>query len=252
MLCSLASASLWQASGLTVQIVDNVAIESLPSVSGMPLVTVSPSNALFIIFTSGSSGTPKGAIVEHHNFLTTARAQEVGFNMLPSSRVLQFASYQFDASVMEILTTLTVGACVCVPNERAKARSIIDVVNDFRITWTFLTPSVAKLMKPADVPCLQTLILGGEAMTKQNVETWGGHVQLMNGYGPCECTISCSVNPNVRPGMDPGNVGKGLGAVAWITDPDNHDKLAPLGTIGEVSAPSEWRTGSEEVHLSPS
>ncbi len=144
LLSSLATASLWRSSGLHVQVVDNVAMESLPSVSAMPLTAATPSSALYVIFTSGSTVKPKGCVIEHHSFLTCARAQATRGNITHASRILQGASYSFDVSVMEMLTALSVGACICVPSERAKNRSVAEVINDLRITWAFLTPSVAK------------------------------------------------------------------------------------------------------------
>jgi non-ribosomal peptide synthetase component F len=217
-----------------VQIVDNVAIESLPSITTMPKTEVSPNNALYVIFTSGSTGKPKGCVIEHHSFLTCAAAQAARSNISAASRVLQGASYSFDVSVMEMLTALTVGACICIPSEASKSRSVAKVMNDFRITWAFLTPSVAKFIKPSDVPTLKTLVLGGEALTTQSVTTWADGVQLLNGYGPSECTIAASANAQLTTDTDPANIGKALGGTCWIVDPEDHDKLAPLGTIGEV------------------
>ena len=232
-LTSLAQAGLWN-SELQVQVVDEVFLELLPSFANIPESGVTPANALYVIFTSGSTGTPKGCVVQHSNFLTGAQAQAKRASMTAQSRVLQVASYSFDVSILEMVTAMTVGACICVPNERAKSRSIAAVINDMRITWSFLTPSVVKLMKPSDVPNLKTLILGGEALTTHNVETWAEHVQLANGYGPSECSIAAAGNPNLKPTTDPANIGKAVGAVCWITEPDDHNRLAPLGTIGEV------------------
>ncbi|KAK6086190.1 non-ribosomal peptide synthetase protein [Seiridium cupressi] len=233
-LSSLDQAPLWRVSSVRVLVVDNVSIESLPSVAYRPDTGVTPESALYVIFTSGSTGKPKGCVIEHHSFLTCARAQAARSQMTASSRVLQGASYSFDVSVMEMLTALTVGACVCVPNERIKKRSVIDVINDFRITWAFLTPSVVKFIKPTDIPHLKTLILGGEALTTQNIQTWAGHVNLINGYGPTECTIAATANSITNPNEDPANIGTALGGICWITDADDHNKLAPLGTIGEL------------------
>ena len=89
-------------------------------------------------------------------------------------------------------------------------------------------------MKPSDVPCLKTLVLGGEALTRQNVQVWAEHVQLINGYGPSSCTIAASAHSNLTVDTDPANIGKALGGICWIVDPDDHNKLAPMGTIGEV------------------
>lgn len=233
-LASLSQAPLWRGLNMRVLIVDNVSIESLPSVTDVVDTGVKPSNALYLIFTSGSTGEPKGCVIEHHSFLTCAKAQAARSHMTLSSRVLQGASYSFDVSVMEMLTALTVGACVCVPNDSIRKRSVIDVINDFRITWAFLTPSIVKFIKPSNIPHLKTLVLGGEALTRQNIRAWAGHVRLLNGYGPSECTIAASAHAITHADEDPANIGKPLGGICWITDPDDHNKLAPLGSIGEL------------------
>ncbi|KAM7189563.1 hypothetical protein V8F20_010102 [Naviculisporaceae sp. PSN 640] len=240
-LASLDQARLWKGSATPVLVVDSVSIESLSSTgctyeSVAERSGVQPSNALYLIFTSGSTGTPKGCVIEHHSFLTCARAQAERSGMNAQSRVLQGASYSFDVSVMEMLTALTVGACICVPNERIKKRSVVDVINDFRITWAFLTPSIVKFMAPSDVPHLKTLILGGEALTMQNINTWAAvpGVKLINGYGPSECTIAASAHSVTRKDEDPANIGKALGGICWIVEADDWNKLAPLGTVGEL------------------
>jgi amino acid adenylation domain-containing protein len=233
-LASLGQAPLWRGSDMPVLIIDNVSIESLPSSTYKIESNVKPSNAMYLIFTSGSTGEPKGCVIEHHSFLTCARAQAARSHMTLSSRVLQGASYSFDVSVMEMLTALTVGACVCVPNDSIRKRSVVDVINDFRITWAFLTPSIVKFIKPANIPHLKTLVLGGEALTRQNIRAWAGHVRLLNGYGPSECTIAASAHAITHPEEDPANIGKPLGGICWITDAEDHNKLAPLGAVGEL------------------
>ncbi|KAI6365764.1 hypothetical protein MCOR25_005253 [Pyricularia grisea] len=234
-LCSLAQVSLWRSSGLSVQVVDNVSIAALPDAGPeLPITSATLSSALYVIFTSGSTGVPKGCVVEHRAFLHSCQAQARTFNVRPEDRVLQGCPYSFDVSVMEMLTTLLHGACVCVPNERAKNRSMVDVINDFHINWTFLTPSVVRFIEPAEVPTLEKLVLGGEAMTRQNIDIWANKVQLANGYGPTECAISATVNNHITPEMDPANIGKAIGGICWIVDAENHDILAPVGTVGEL------------------
>ncbi|KAI6311408.1 NRPS [Pyricularia oryzae] len=234
-LCSLAQVSLWRSSGLSVQVVDNVSIAALPDAGPeLPITNATMSSSLYVIFTSGSTGVPKGCVIEHRAFLYSCQAQARIFGMRPDHRVLQGCPYSFDVSVMEILTTLLHGACVCVPNERAKNRSMVEVINDFHINWTFLTPSVVKFIDPAEVPTLETLILGGEAMTRQSIDIWAGKVRLINGYGPTECAISAAVNNNITLETDPANIGKAVGGMCWIVEAENHDRLAPVGTVGEL------------------
>ncbi|KAJ3549385.1 hypothetical protein NM208_g528 [Fusarium decemcellulare] len=94
-----------------------------PAVS---LPTVSPA---YVIFTSGTTGKPKGTIVGHSAFCTGATAHGSAMGMTESSRVLQFASHTFDASIMEILTTLIHGGTVCVPNDEERINDIAGAIN---------------------------------------------------------------------------------------------------------------------------
>lgn len=195
---------------------------------GMPIRTTKPSNSLYVIFTSGSTGNPKGCVIEHRSFLTGALAQAAKSSM-PNSRVLQLAAYTFDVSILESLTALIVGACICIPGDEARAEGPTQLMNDFRINWSFLTPSLAKTVNPQDVPGLEVLVLGGEALSKDDVVKWAPHVKLFNGYGPSECSIAATANGPLRITSDPANIGHALGGVCWIVDPSNHDRLVPIG-----------------------
>jgi aryl carrier-like protein len=151
----------------------------------------------------------------------------------PTSRVLQFASYTFDASLVEILTTLMIGGCVCVPNEFDRMNNITTVINQMKIDVALLTPSFAQLIQPSDVPRLSTLILAGEAMSKSHLSMWAGKVNLVNGYGPSECSVAAAVNSKMTSLTNPANIGHRLDR-CWIVDARNHHRLAPIGSVGEL------------------
>jgi non-ribosomal peptide synthetase component F len=214
---------------LATVVVSKDSIEKLPRQTTLPTTTVRPDNILYVIFTSGSTGTPKGCVIEHRSFLSGAMKQAAASSMKPTSRVCQLAAYTFDVSILEQLTALTVGACVCVPGEEARAKGPTFIMNDFNINWCFLTPSLAKMIKPSDVPHLEVLILGGEALSREDVETWASHVQLANGYGPSECSIAATANSRLSFTTDPSNIGYALGGVCWITDANDPNTLVPIG-----------------------
>jgi non-ribosomal peptide synthetase component F len=183
---------LWE-DRMKVCVVDEDSIAKLPVARAPPAVGIRPSNLLYIIFTSGSTGTPKGVVVEHESFLTAAAQHVKASNMTASSRVLQMTPYTFDVSMLEIFTTLTTGACVCFPGDELAQKGISAIINGLGITWTFMTPSLIRLVDPADVPTLQTLALGGEALGRIDVTTWAERLQLINGkafagnYEATEC-----------------------------------------------------------------
>lgn len=154
--------------------------------------------------------------------------------MTPPFRFLQFASYSFDACLVEILTTLMMGGTVCVPREEDRTNgNIAAVMEQMNVTMALLTPSFARVLNPADVPQLKTLVLGGEAMDQSHLAAWAERVNLVNAYGPSECAVVAAVHPHMRKSSNPGNLGRGLGR-CWVVDPKNHHRLAPLGAIGEL------------------
>lgn len=194
---------------------------------------VSPDDLAFIVFTSGSTGTSKGVELLHRSMCTMAIAEGPLMHLSSGTRTLQFATYTFDVSNSEILSTLIHGGCVCVPSEDQRINELPAIINSMDVNWLFLTPSVAELLDPKAVPSLQTLVLGGEAINFQLYNRWCSEVYLVNSYGPSECTIWTSMS-RLGGEVKPANIGRGLAALTWVTMSDNHDRLAPIGSIGEL------------------
>jgi amino acid adenylation domain-containing protein/non-ribosomal peptide synthase protein (TIGR01720 family) len=193
-------------------------------------------NPIYVLFTSGSTGKPKGTMIEHRAFMTSSLAMREILLMSPTDRVFQFGSYTFDVSVLEIHTTLTFGGCICIPSEDTRTRDVAEAIVTLNINWSFLTPSVANLIEPSLVTsCLKTLVCGGEAMSLENVVKWAPHVTLVNAYGPTEASVIGLVNQNISQQRDPTNVGFPLaGNRAWIADPEDHNRITPVGSTGEL------------------
>ncbi|OKL58374.1 hypothetical protein UA08_06365 [Talaromyces atroroseus] len=194
----------------------------------------SPSNAAFIVFTSGSTGMPKGIVMEHGPFCSSSREHSKALLINQNSRVMQFAAYTYDVSMGEILSTLIHGGCVCVPSEEDRLSRLALSINALKVNWIFLTPTVAALLNPEDVPGLKTMVLGGEHATAENFKSWASHLYLINSYGPAECAIWCACAPGVSPTSDPSNIGRQVGASLWVIEPTNPHRLAPIGCVGEL------------------
>ncbi|KAF2707683.1 acetyl-CoA synthetase-like protein [Pleomassaria siparia CBS 279.74] len=187
----------------------------------------------YVIFTSGSTGKPKGAVINHCSWVSSSTAFAPIMGISESSRVLQFASYTFDACLIEIFSTLMLGGTICVPDQRSRLSALPEVINEMNVNWATLTPSVVRTMQPYQIPKLKTLILVGEAMSQQDLLTWADRVMLGNGYGPTECSAIATVNI-MTPTSKPSNLGKAITARGWIVSKDNHHILAPLGAVGEL------------------
>ena len=209
-------------------------LDALPSqVERDDLNLVAPSNMAFVVFTSGSAGNPKGILLEHRSLCISAHAHGKVMRLDQSSRVLQFASHTFNVSNQDTWITLMRGGCVCVPSEEDRRNNLAGVINGLRVNWTFLTPTVADIITSEHVSTLKTLVLGGEALTRQNTRTWSS-LRMLNSYGPAEILIGCAVSELSAVG-DPSNFGHALdSAVLWIVDPQNHNRLVHIGAVGEL------------------
>ena len=218
--------------------VDEQSLLNLPrrDTEAVPLTRLSSKNAAYVIFTSGSTGRPKGVVIEHEAVCSSSEAFCKALLMDPSARVFNFASFTFDAAIMESVSPLTMGACVCIPNEEEKMSDLASAFNSVRPTWAFLTPSVASLIQPSDVPSLKTLVVGGETVSEEIVLKWGEGVTLVNGYGPTEASVITVTNRKLSEQKDPTNIGYAHhNSHAWITDAADHNRLAPLGCVGELA-----------------
>ncbi|KAI8225576.1 Nonribosomal peptide synthetase 1 [Colletotrichum sp. SAR 10_96] len=195
---------------------------------------VQPHHAATVLFTSGSTGLPKGVVQEHRTLCSAANAQSAGMQMFKGSRILQFSAHVFDVSVIEIVNALVLGACICIPSDEDRLNNLAGFVTESQADWAFFTPSFARTLDPGDLPSLKTVCMGGEAMTVDNIETWASRVQLINAYGPCEgsvCTVTRMSNVEFVVG---DSIGHGLNCHVWIVDPDTHERLLPIGSIGEI------------------
>ncbi|KIW72922.1 hypothetical protein PV04_01081 [Phialophora macrospora] len=198
------------------------------------LTVVPPSALMYIIFTSGSTGVPKGVLISHETYTSSAipRAEAVGYT--EHSRVLDFASYAFDVSIDNMLCTLSKGGCLCIPSDEDRMNDLNGAMRRMQVNYAGLTPSVARILDPDVVASLSALGLGGEAATAREVTHWGQVTRIVIGYGPSECTIGCTINSSAATGRDYVSLGRGNGAVMWIVDPTDHQKLMPVGAVGEL------------------
>jgi thioester reductase-like protein len=136
---------------------------------------------------------------------------------------------------VDIFTTLLQGGCVCIPSEEDRRNDIIGAISRMRVNWALLTPSFASLIHPHEVPSLRTLVLGGEALTKECTKRWADKLLLINCYGPAECGACLTLEVDLSSHRTANNVGYSLpNSICWLAHPDDHHKLVPVGAVGEL------------------
>jgi amino acid adenylation domain-containing protein len=187
---------------------------------------------MYVQFTSGSTGKPKGVVISFASYSSGAipRAAKVGYH--PGSRCLDFPSYAFDVSIDCILCTLSTGGCVCVPSEDDRLNNLGGAITTLQANMVHVTPSVARLLDPKVIKSIEVLGLGGEYVSPGDIEAWSSTCKLAIAYGPSECTVGCTINDTVSTSCT--GIGKGVGGVTWIVDPDNDSQLLPVGDVGEL------------------
>ncbi|KAJ0382654.1 hypothetical protein COL922a_012104 [Colletotrichum nupharicola] len=216
-------------------VIDKSFIEKLPLAAPKRSSSLSRDvdDALYVVFTSGSTGKPKGVVVTHTAFVSSAKGFSKAIHLdSPSSRVLQYSSFSFDISMLEIFTSLMAGACLCIPSEEQRMNDLATCISSMKANWAMLTPSVAGLIRPEDVPCLDVLCLVGEALPQAVADTWADHVKTVNAYGPAECSALTIVSaPRVR-NVKSISIGRPVNCAVWIVNENGH--LAPFNAVGEI------------------
>ncbi|KAM3473954.1 hypothetical protein MY8738_008124 [Beauveria namnaoensis] len=213
---------------------DADASQSLYNQPGSPTSSSSPSDVMYIAFTSGSTGVPKGAVITHRNLASALHYQQDSLRRTTSSRVYDFCSYTFDVSICNVFSTLAAGGCVCVPSEQQRRDSLVESIASLKANAIDLTTSVARLLSPEQVPSIDTIVFGGETLHPKDVARWWGRVNIINLYGPCECTPNSTINTSPKSIEDATHLGKGLGLLTWVVDADDHHVLLPPGCVGEL------------------
>lgn len=208
-------------------------------------LTIKPSESAYIIYTSGSTGQPKGVVLAHQGLCNLAIAQSERFAVTTESRVLQFASISFDASISEIFMTLVKGARLCLINQEIflNYHKLIQVLQDYEITVLTLPPSVLAMLPEDKLPTLQTLIVAGEACSGNLVKLWSDKCRFFNAYGPTEATVCATIaeytqNLDVSQtkdtqSLEPLSIGIPMANTqVYLLDP--YLQPVPIGVIGEL------------------
>ena len=200
--------------------------------------TLVADDVCYCLYTSGTTGTPKGCLITHGNAVQFVLAFQRLFtgHWDIDSRFLQFASFHFDVSVMEQYWSWSIGICVTSAPRDLLFEDLSAAIRALKITHLDLTPSLARLLTPEECPSLRrgAFITGGEQLRQDIIDAWADEGVIYNGYGPSEVTIGCTMYPRVPKSAKPSNIGHAFDNVGAYVLASATKRPVLRGAIGEL------------------
>ncbi|MCU0662310.1 MAG: amino acid adenylation domain-containing protein [Myxococcota bacterium] len=188
----------------------------------------------YVIYTSGSTGQPKGTMLAHRGLIHLIISQQEILSVTPEMHFLQFASLNFDASVLETFVTLCSGGTLVLATQDTLTNpdSFVDLCRQKSVDTALLPPSLLPRLRPEDLPNLHTLIVGGESCPVEMAQHWSIGRRLFNAYGPTEATVVATM-VRCEKGVLPPVIGKPIQNLkAYVLD--RAMEPLPPGAIGEL------------------
>ncbi|WP_220189238.1 non-ribosomal peptide synthetase, partial [Streptomyces phytophilus] len=207
--------------------------------SAEPLGTVLELGQLaYVIYTSGSTGRPKGVAVPHRGPANLAEAMRPILGVAEGVTALQFASFSFDAAVLDVAVTLASGGTLAVASdeEREEPAALAEMVRSSGVSVASVVPSLLSVLDPAAVSGVRNWVLGAELLTADLASRWTGQAQVWNTYGPTEATVITTATPldaDIAPSDPPPPIGRPIGNTR-VYVLDDFLRPVPPGVTGEV------------------
>ncbi|MEV0643415.1 amino acid adenylation domain-containing protein, partial [Streptomyces sp. NPDC050619] len=213
--------------------------EAIAAESALPLeVEIDPDQLAYVIYTSGSTGRPKGVAVPHRGVANLVEAMGSVLGAGPGEVTLQFASFSFDASVLDVAATLATGGTLAIvaSEERTDPQALAEMIRRAGVTVASVVPSLLSVLDPKTVPGVRNWVLGAERLTADLAAKWRAQAGLWNTYGPTEATVmttAVAVEEGISPDGQPPAIGRPLpNTQAYVLD--DFLRPVPIGVIGEV------------------
>lgn len=220
--------------GKKILLIDKVSDDNSLSSENLNTV-IKPKQIMYLVYTSGTTGVPKGVFIQHEGVLNLCFEQSNFFGISKGTKVLQFAPLAFDASVSEIWVTLLSCGVLNIPDPALKliGSNLISIIKSSKINVLTLPPSILSSIPPQKFSSLKTLVLAGELSTQSLIDSWLDKVPfLINAYGPSEVTVCATMNL-YKKGDSFRNIGYPIKSKTTYVFNENMQECA-VGSVGEL------------------
>jgi amino acid adenylation domain-containing protein len=209
-------------------------IEKLPSPKEKSDNRARPENLAYVIYTSGSTGRPKGVLLGHHGLCNLAQTQIKDFGVEAKSRILQFPSLSFDASIVDIGISVCSGALLCIATSNAMlpGPNLTALLDKLEITHLTLPPSALPVLSVEEIHTPH-LIVAGESCSVELAQLWSKGRRFFNAYGPTEGTVCATIYEKIDGTETSLPIGHPIANTqAYILD--SRLQMLPVGVVGEL------------------
>ncbi|MFC5156642.1 amino acid adenylation domain-containing protein, partial [Streptomyces amakusaensis] len=222
--------------GTSVLLLEEIETDSVPAAALD--VGVGPAQLAYVIYTSGSTGRPKGVAVAHGGVANLALAMRPALGVGEGVVALQFASFSFDAAVLDVAVTLAAGGTLAIASseERREPEALAEMIRTSGVEVASVVPSLLGVLDPVAVPGVRNWVVGSERVSAGLASRWVKGARVWNAYGPTEVTVIATtgrIDGGTGPEDPPPSIGRPLRRTRVFVL-DGFLRPVPVGVTGEL------------------